>query len=160
MINNKQFAMTTPNEHDIHIVANLLKTIELFKDLDEQAHAEIISHVTLDYLPENHLIFSEGEAGDRMYFIKTGMVKIYHAGVSDSFDQELAILGDGDFFGEMALISDEARNASAKTLEPTEVFIFRKEDFLNLISTNPRVAEIISKEFLERVKANIRAKNA
>jgi CRP-like cAMP-binding protein len=152
--------MPTQNEHDLHIVASLLKTIELFKELDEQAHAEIISHVTLDYLPENHLVFKEGEAGDRMYFIKSGMVKIFHAGVSDSFDQELAVLGDGDFFGEMALISDEPRNASAKTLEPTEVFIFRKEDFLNLISTNPVVAEKVSKEFLERVKQNIRDKNA
>lgn len=152
--------MPNQSEQDIHIVANLLRTIELFKDLDEQAHAEIIKHVTLDYLPEGHVLFNEGEVGNCMYFIKTGMIKIYHPGVSESFDQELAILGDGDFFGEMAVISDEPRNASAKVLEPTELFIFKKDDFLNLISTNSRVAEVINKEFLDRVKQNIRAKNA
>lgn len=152
--------MPNQSEQDIHIVANMLRAIELFKDLDEQAHSEIIQHVSLDYLPENHVLFNEGEPGDRMFFIKTGMIKIYHPGVSESFEKELAILGDGDFFGEMSLISDEPRNASAKTLEPTEIFIFKKEDFLNLISSNPKVAEVISKEFLDRVKQNLRDKNA
>ena len=143
------------SEQDIQIIANLLKSIELFKDLDEKIHAEIIRHVTMDYLPENHLIFNEGDVADRMYFIKTGKVKIFHAGVSQSFDEELAILGPSDFFGEMALISEEPRNASAKTIETTEVFIFREKDFLNMIATNPSVAEVISKEFLERMKKNI-----
>jgi CRP-like cAMP-binding protein len=152
--------MPNQNEQDLHIVTNLLKSIELFKELDEQIHAEIIKHVTLDYYPENFIIFKEGEPGDKMYIIKTGMVKIYHAGETTSFDKEIAVLGDNDFFGEMALISDTNRNATAKTLEPTQIFILKKEDFLNLISSNPRIAEKLSKEFLERVKANTREKNA
>lgn len=152
--------MADQNEQDLHIVANLLKTIELFKELDEQVHAEIIKHVTLDYYPAEFVIFKEGELGDKMFIIKNGMVKIYHEGESASFDKEIAILGDNDFFGEMALFEENPRNATAKTLEPTQVFILKKEDFLNLVSSNPKVAEIVSKEFLDRVKENIREKNA
>lgn len=152
--------MAEQNEQDLHIIANLLKSIDLFKELDEQIHAEIIKHVTLDYFPAEFVVFKEGEVGDKMFIIKTGMVKIYHEGESPSFDKEIAVLGDNDFFGEMALFEEGSRNATAKTLEPTQVFVLKKEDFINLISSNPQVAEKVSKEFLDRVKENIREKNA
>jgi CRP-like cAMP-binding protein len=152
--------MPTQNEQDLHIVANLLKSIDLFRELDEQIHAELIKHVTLDYYPENFVVFKEGEPGDKMFIIKNGMVKIYHAGETPSFDKEIAVLGDNDFFGEMALISDSPRNATAKTLEPSQVFIIKKVDFINLISTNSAMAAKFSHEFLDRIKANTREKNA
>ncbi len=152
--------MPIQNEQDLHIIANMLKQIDLFKELDETLHAEIIKNVTLDYYPENFLVFKQGEAGDRMYIIKSGMVKIYQPGESPSFDKEIAVLADNDFFGEMALISDTPRNASAKTVEPTQVFIIKKTDFLNLISSNAGLAEKFSKEFLDRVKMGTREKNA
>lgn len=152
--------MPNQNEQDLHIMANLLKTIPLFATLDEQMHAEIIKHATMEYFPENHIIFNEGEAADRMFIIKSGIVRIYHAGETASFDKDVAMLGDNDFFGEMALISESTRNATAKTVEPTQVFQIKKDDFINLISTNPAVAEKISKEFLDRVKMNTREKNA
>ena len=148
--------MPNQNEQDLHIIANLLKTIPLFETLDEHMHAEIIKHINLEYYPENFVLFKEGDLGDKMYIIKTGIVRIFHAGETASFDKELAMLGDNDFFGEMALISEVPRNATARTVEPTQVFIIKKEDFLNLISQNPEVAERISKEFLERIKTNAR----
>lgn len=151
--------MALQNEQDIHIIATLLKSIPLFETLSETDHAEIIKHITMDYLPAAYDIFKEGEAGDKMYVIKSGIVRIYHAGETASFDQELAMLGDNDFFGEMALIDETPRNASAKTVEPTQVFILKKEDFLKLISENPTMAEKISKEFLDRIKKNTRDKN-
>ncbi len=60
----------------------------------------------------------------------------------------------------MALFEEHPRNATAKTLEPTQVFILKKQDFIDLISSNPKVAEIVSKEFLARVKENVREENA
>lgn len=151
--------MSNQNEQDLHIITNLLKTIPLFATLDENIHSEIIKRVNMEYYPENYILFNEGDSGDKMFIIKNGMVRIFHAGDTPSFDKEIAILGDNDFFGEMALISDALRNATAKTIEPTQVFIITKDDFLNLISSNPQMAEQISKEFLDRVKENTREKN-
>jgi CRP/FNR family transcriptional regulator len=152
--------MQNQNEQDIHIMANLLKTIPLFETLDEQMHGEIIKHAIMEYYPENHQLFKEGDAADCMYIIKSGIVRIYHAGETASFDKELAMLGDNDFFGEMALISESPRNATAKTVQATQVFIIKKEDFIKLISINPAVAEKISKELLDRVRQNTREKHA
>ncbi len=148
--------MANQNEQDLHIMANLLKTIPLFETLDEQAHAEIIRHAMMEYYPGGHTLFKEGDQADCMYIIKSGMVRIYHAGETASFDQQLAMLGDNDFFGEMALVSESVRNATAQTVEPTQAFIIKKDDFIKLISTNPAVAEKISRELLDRVKQNAR----
>lgn len=152
--------MPNQNEQDLHIVANLLKNIPLFSTLNEAHHAEIIKHISMEYYPENHLLFQSGDPGDCMYIIKNGIVRIYQAGETPSFDREIAMLGDNDFFGEMALISDQPRNANAKVVQETQAFIIKKADFLRLISENPEMAEIISKEFLDRLKTNTREKNA
>ncbi|MCC6643503.1 cyclic nucleotide-binding domain-containing protein [Candidatus Peregrinibacteria bacterium] len=152
--------MAIQNEQDIHIIANLLKSMELFSTLDESEHAEVIKHITMDYLPSNHVLFKEGDPGNSMYIIKSGIIRIYHPGETPSFDKVVAMLGDGDFFGEMALLSETTRNANAMVVEPTQLFIIKKEDFLKLISENPKIAEKISAEFLERVKKNTREKNA
>ncbi|MCC7432145.1 cyclic nucleotide-binding domain-containing protein [Candidatus Peregrinibacteria bacterium] len=152
--------MPNQNEQDLHIVANLLKSIPLFETLNEAQHAEIIKHISMEYYPENHLLFQVGDPGTCMYIIKNGIVRIYQAGETASFDKEIAMLGDNDFFGEMALISDQPRNANAKVVQDAQLFVIKKEDFLKLISENPEIAERISKEFLDRVKVNTREKNA
>lgn len=152
--------MPNQNEQDLHIITNLLKKIQLFEGLDEQLQAEIIKHINLEYYPENFVLFREGDIGDKMYIIKSGNVRIFHAGETPSFDREIALLGENEFFGEMALISDVPRNATARTTQTTETFTLKKVDFLNLISTDPSFATQVSKEFLDRVKANIREKNA
>ncbi len=149
--------MSQQNEQDLQTIANILQKIPLFAELNTEESREVIKKITMDYLPENHLLFTEGDAGDKMYIIKTGKVRIYHVGETASFDQEIALLGDNDFFGEMALISDTPRNATAKVLEAAQLFILSKEDMLKLISENPSIAAKISNEFMKRLKANMRA---
>jgi CRP-like cAMP-binding protein len=95
-----------------------------------------------------------------MYIIKTGIVRIFHQGDTPSFDKEVAMLSDNDFFGEMALISETPRNATAKVVEPVQVFVLSKEDLLKLISENPSIAAKISSEFLDRLKRNLREQNS
>lgn len=137
---------------DQNTILPILKKIPLFADLNEEDHKEIIKQITLEYYPTNKLLFSHGEDGDAMYIIKSGLVKIFHT--EDSSEKELAVLGANEFFGEMALISDKKRIASAITLEECEIFKLRKSDFKLLISTNQHLAIIISDAILKRVKSN------
>ncbi|KKP37094.1 MAG: Crp/Fnr family transcriptional regulator [Candidatus Peregrinibacteria bacterium GW2011_GWA2_33_10] len=130
----------------------ILQKIPIFQDLNEQDHKEIIDRITLQYFPANTIIFSEGDPGDKMYIIKTGLVKVFKT--ENSQEKELAILGENEFFGEMALISEAPRNASIITLEECELFTFSKQDFLKLTSTNQHMATIINDEFIKRVKEN------
>lgn len=147
--------MPISNE-DISAITRILKQLELFKGLNEADHAEIIKRITLEYYPKSHPLFHEGDAGDSFYIIKRGMVRIFHEGGAENVDKETAMLGDGDFFGEMALMSDKPRNASAATVEESEVFKLKKDDFIQLVSSDPNMASRISGEFLKRLKANMR----
>jgi len=133
----------------------ILEKIPLFKDLTDESKALICNNITLQYYPKNHMIFKLGDAGDAMYIIKKGYVKIYLGDSNDPDEQTiLANLTDNAFFGEMALVSEKPRNANALTMADSEVFILKKDDFNNLISNNPSLAEQVSTEFISRVNSN------
>lgn len=138
----------------------ILEKIPLFEDLTEESSNIISSKITLEYYPKNHLIFSEGDEGDAMYIIKNGSVKIFRGPAEDPDEQEeVAVLNNNAFFGEMALVSDKPRNASAKTIDDSEIFRLKKDDFYNLVTNNPSLAEQISSEFISRVKENMRKRS-
>lgn len=146
--------MENPNV-DISIVLPILKQIPLFADLDENLHREIVTRIVLMYYPKDYTLFKEGETGDALYIVKNGAVEIYHPPKEEGdLPKKVADIANGGFFGEMALISDAPRNASAKTLSESEIFILSKQDFQNLMSTNTTLAEHISKAMIERLKAN------
>lgn len=142
---------------DVTMILGILKKIPLMEELNEEDHREVIKHITLELFPANHVIFSEGEAGDSFYIIKSGMVRVFHPGDTPDEEKEVAMLGDNDFFGEMALISEKPRNATTRTVEETQCFRLIKDDFIQLVSSNPNMASRISSEFLKRLKINMRA---
>jgi len=84
------------------------------------------------------------------------MVRIYHESADAASGNDTANLGNGDFFGEMALIGDKPRNNTAQTIEESEIFVLKKDDFINLVSSDPNMATRISSEFIKRMKINTR----
>ncbi len=145
--------MTSDNSSSI---LPILKKIPLLEELNDADHQEIVKHITLEYFPAHHVLFHENEPGEAVYIIKRGVVRIFHEGEIKDEDEEVAMLGDNDFFGEMAIISEKPRNATAETLEESEIFVLKKEDFVKLVSSNPNMAGRISSEFLKRLKINLR----
>ena len=69
--------------------------------------------------PENTMVFREGDVGDEMFIIHTGQVKILKK--AKNAEQVLASLGDGDFFGEMALFTDQKRSATATVMAKSTI---------------------------------------
>lgn len=146
--------MDNPNV-DVSIVLPILKQIPLFAGLEENLHREIISRIVLMYYPKDYVLFKEGETGDALYIVKNGMVEIFHPAKEEGdLPKKVAELATGSFFGEMALVSNAPRNASAKTLADSEIFILSKNDLQNLMNTNTVLAEHISRAMIDRLKAN------
>ena len=141
-------------------IFTILEKVPLFKKLNKESAQLISNKITLEYYPTDHLLFSQGDQGDAMFIIKKGQVKIFQGPQNDEEEQVvLATLNDNAFFGEMALVSEKPRNASAMTLEESEIFILKKDDFYTLINNNPSLAEQISSEFIHRIKENMRNEN-
>ncbi len=124
----------------------ILKNIPFFAQLSDEDLSSIMDHVQMNYFPEGHVVFNEGDAGDKMYVIKRGSVEVIHDNAI------LAELKDNDFFGEMALVSDEPRNAMVKTTAETEVLTIDKYDLAKLMASNENIASTVSYEMVERSK--------
>lgn len=139
---------------DTPTILPILKKIPFLADLNEAEHKEIINHIILNYFPANYCFFHEGDAeSGSMYIIKTGSVKITRKDASGK-ENEIAVLKDNDFFGEMALVTNEPRNATSISLTECEVFELKKDDFIKLVESSPALASKLSSEFLSRVKKN------
>lgn len=89
-----------------------------------------------------------GDAGDRAYFIRSGEVEV----VRDSGGGEsiIARLGKGQYFGEMALLSDEPRNATVRAVVATELAALGKSNFLMMLNALPSVQADILETVRER----------
>ena len=84
-------------------------------------------------------IFSQGDRGHCAYFIRRGEVEV----VDEKEGRVVARLGPGDFFGEMALISNTTRNATVRTISTAELAVLGKRNFLNMMRLLPETEEAI-----------------
>ena len=84
-------------------------------------------------------VFREGDPGTALYVIQTGEVRILLGG-SDGKEVVLALLGPGEFFGELALLDGEPRSADAVVTTAAELHVLPREDFLRFLRDVPSVA--------------------
>ncbi|WP_300367583.1 Crp/Fnr family transcriptional regulator [Brachyspira sp.] len=95
------------------------------------------------------VIFLEYEKGDKFYLVQSGSVKITK--VIKDLEKLLDIVYPGEFFGEMAILEDTTRSASAIANEPTVLLELRKENFQNILANNTIMALKLSKTFAKRI---------
>ncbi len=99
------------------------------------------------------VIFKEGDTGDTMHIIQKGRVKITKR--VNNVDKILMVLDKGDFFGEMAIIRQTVRTASATTIDTCQLLTFNRNGFISMISKNSSIAmNIIEKLCLRLEKAD------
>ncbi len=98
------------------------------------------------------VIFSAGDAGDGMYFVATGQVRI-SAVVGQNEPRTLALIAEGDFFGEMAVVDDAPRSATATAEVETTAYFLRRDTVLTLLNAHPQLALDIVREFSIRMRA-------
>ena len=117
----------------------ILRSVPLFSSLDSKATAELGEYLTIHDYPKSATIFRIDDPGDAMYIIDVGKVRI---SVIDADGQtvDLAELGSGDFFGEMAMLDGQGRSANATAIENARLAKLTRDDFLAFMKNDPRVA--------------------
>jgi len=99
--------------------------------------------------PADCLLFAEGEPGDELYVIQEGSVKI--SKIMNNQEVVLAVLRKGDIFGEMALLEDKPRAATAEALENCTVLAVNQANFTSLITTSPELVARMTTFMAERI---------
>jgi len=92
-------------------------------------------------LNAGEVLFREGDEGDRMYLIKSGKIRIVKE--MDEMEKTLAVLNEGAFFGEMSVLDNRPRSASAIAETDTELIIVDRDALLRKVNENPFIKYII-----------------
>jgi CRP-like cAMP-binding protein len=100
--------------------------------------------------PEGTVLFRDGEAGREMYVVQSGRVSISIA--SRGAEMVLATLGPGEFFGEMALLSNKPRSAMATMLEAGRLLVVDPKNFEAMIRGNGEIAARLIKKLSDRLQ--------
>ncbi len=138
-------------EHSPQDNLELLRRVPLFSVL-EPTQLELLARVVIrKTVAKGRSVFSAGEMSQSLYLILSGRTKVQ---MSDAEGKEviLAVLGSGEFFGEMALIDDQPRSATVVTLETCEFLTMNKEDFRNCLASNTEMATLIMRGLVKRLR--------
>jgi len=116
-----------------------LRHVPLFESLDDKAAKELCELLEPLDCKAKTVLFRGGDAGDAMYLIERGKVRIC-VRARDGHEVTLAELGRGDFFGEMALLDGQHRSADAVVAEDARLALLSREHFLSFMRGSPDVA--------------------
>jgi len=122
-------------------VTPLLVFVSILILLGVLIHEYRQSHMlfNIEYYNADCTIFRQGDTGHCAYFIRDGEVEV----IREEDGAVLATRGKGEYFGEMALISNSPRNATIKTITPVELAVLGKGNFLEMMRLIPETEEAI-----------------
>ena len=129
----------------------LLRTVPIFSELNDQDITSLARVATRRRYPKDTVVFFENEEGDFFFMILQGRIKVTILG-DDGREIILSVLGPGDFFGEMALLDNEPRSATAIAVEDSELLSLHRTDFQSVIADNRSIQAALIKILTARLR--------
>lgn len=117
---------------------SILKSVPLFSDLRTNELREVVKIIHRRVYKTDETVFYEGEPGVGMYIVQEGCIAIFKEN-KDTGNQKLAELKRGEFFGDLALLDESPRSATAVATEESKVLGLFRPDLLGLIDRKPRL---------------------
>ncbi|MBA4374190.1 MAG: hypothetical protein C0402_15170 [Thermodesulfovibrio sp.] len=126
---------------------------ELFDGMSEDEVSSLLAGLEMKTYPDRAAVVEEGDAGDSLFIIKSGTARV----VAHMFGRELELadLGEGDFFGEVAFLTGRPRTASVIAVGPLEVYEISRLDIEQLIERNPEVMGRLEGFYETRVRDTV-----
>jgi CRP/FNR family cyclic AMP-dependent transcriptional regulator len=139
--------MTTNAEN----AAEALIKVPFFSNLNRREVNSLAKRLIIRRFGPDQIVFHLGDPAGLLYIITNGKVKITYSS-ADGQEAVLAILGAGDFFGELALLDDSPRSATAEAIEPTETLTLHRDEFLKFLDSNPEFARHVLNILARRIR--------
>lgn len=139
-------------------ITETLRKVPIFSELSNKELEKVgyISHMR-EY-DDEEIIFHESQPGAGMYMIRIGKVRIVHKTATGD-DQELTILSDGDFFGDVGLLDNSPRTAAAISMGKSQIIGLFRPEILKLIDKDPKLGCKILLKLARGIAARLRHAN-
>ncbi len=131
---------------------NFLKYVPIFSELDNVTLEKISKLGIRKSFKKDSVVLFEHETGSALFVIIEGKVKVSRVS-DDGKEVILTILGDSDFFGEMAILDGLSRSANVTAMEDSELFIIQRSEFLELLQVHPEVSIALLQELTQRLRS-------
>jgi putative ABC transport system ATP-binding protein len=125
-------------------ICEFLKGVEVFKNLTPNELTHVAEHMSRRQFMPGEVIIREGDVGEELFLISDGEVQVEREG------HEVARLGSGEFFGELALLSGEPRNATVVAAKPVDTYVLGKPDFDAAIEASQSFREQLRRVYFQR----------
>lgn len=125
-----------------------------FRNLDGVLLATLADHFLTERYADGDMIFEEGDPGDDLFIIARGEVEVVTIGPTGE-DMRLAVLRDGDYFGDMALLDDALRTATVRGRAASILLRLDREQFFGHLRSVPGLREAFERIVDARRQANL-----
>lgn len=125
-----------------------LKGVDLFSQIPGEDLAQVAQIAKEVYFEKGQQVIKQGDVGDCLYLIIEGEVEVF------SDDQEIARLGEKESVGEMSILDAEPRSASVLAASDVVLLEIKQEDFYDMISERPEIAQGVIKVLTRRLRRN------
>jgi putative ABC transport system ATP-binding protein len=125
-------------------ICEFLKGVEAFKNLTPNELTHVAEQMTRKQFMPGEVIIHEGDVGEEFFLISDGEVQVEREG------HEIARLGSGEFFGELALLTGDPRNANVIAAKPVDAYILAKPDFDAAIAASQSFREQLRRVYFQR----------
>ncbi len=131
--------------------SDFLYYVPIFSDLPEETIEQISQVGIRKTFKKDSIILMEEDESGALFIIVKGKVKVTRTS-SDGREVILNILSESDIFGEMALIDGLTRSATVTSLEPSELFIIQRNQFLEFLKEHPEISIAVMQELSKRLR--------
>lgn len=124
----------------------MLRNVSLFRTMSSKELAAVEQLADTVDVPAGHVLMRQDSSGGEAFVIASGGVRVERNG------QEIAILGPGDVVGEMALLAEVPRNATATATEPSTLFVLAHREFHSLMDQSAEVRRCVFDAVADRLQ--------
>ncbi|MCP5298093.1 MAG: Crp/Fnr family transcriptional regulator [Chromatiaceae bacterium] len=143
-------ASTHHEAHPRKVAMSLLQDVPLFSGLSADDLAALEARFVRKTYRRRTVVIEKGDENANLFVVASGQVRVY---IADSGGREIILneLGEGDYFGELALLGDQPRSASVVTLTETTCLTIAKQTFREFLSEYPDVAFNLIRDLAQKV---------
>lgn len=145
--------------YDREILAKIdfLRTIRLFEGIKKRDVIHILECLQERTYLKGETIFAQGDIGRALFIVFSGRVALTRLDRATDKSEVIAEVRPGEFFGEMALLEEMPRTATAYAQEETRVFMLFKTKLESLLFSRPRIGVVVATQLAKIMSARLRA---
>ena len=132
-------------------INDLLEKVPLFSGLQDEELTAMSRVAVARNFAKHTVILREGDKTDALYIVASGKVKVMLS-AGGGKEVILAMLGKSELFGEMSLLDEQPRSADVVAMEPTQLLVIMKSDFINCLAHNPQMSFKIMQGLIQRLR--------